>query len=64
MKWPYQAVAAVIRGHSLLASLPEVDSRSIAICGLSWGGYLTCITIGIDHRFKCAVSIYGCGTKS
>ena len=27
----------------------------------SWGGYLTCILAGIDHRFKVAVPVYGCG---
>ena len=39
--WSYHAVADVIRGHSLLASLPEVDPARIAITGISWGGYLT-----------------------
>ena len=59
--WTYHAVAAVIRGHSLLASREEVDARRTGICGISWGGYLTCITAGIDHRFKVAVPVYGCG---
>jgi len=59
--WSYHAVANVIRGHSLLASLPEVDRSRIAITGISWGGYLTCIVAGLDHRFKAAVPVYGCG---
>ena len=59
--WTYQAVAAVIRGHSLLASLKEVDSNRTALTGISWGGYLTCIVVGLDHRFKVAVPVYGCG---
>jgi dienelactone hydrolase len=59
--WTYHAVADVIRAHSLLASLPEVDSSRIAITGISWGGYLTCIVAGLDHRFKAAVPVYGCG---
>lgn len=59
--WSYHAVAAVIRGHSLLRSLPEVDSRRTGITGISWGGYLTCIAAGIDGRFKVAVPVYGCG---
>src|SRR6185503_15401841 len=59
--WSYHAVAAVIRGHSLLASLPEVDPRRIGITGISWGGYLTCIVAGLDHRLKVAVPVYGCG---
>jgi dienelactone hydrolase len=59
--WTYQAVAAVVRGHSLLASLPEVDPHRIGITGISWGGYLTCIVAGIDDRLKVAVPVYGCG---
>jgi len=59
--WTYHAVAAVIRGHSLLVSLPEVDPHHIGITGISWGGYLTCIVAGLDHRLKLAVPVYGCG---
>ena len=59
--WSYHAVAAVMRGHSLLASLPEVDRARIGITGLSWGGYLTCIVAAIDDRLKVAVPVYGCG---
>ncbi len=59
--WTYQAVADVILGHSLLASLPEVDANRIGITGISWGGYLTCIIAGVDHRLKCAIPVYGSG---
>ncbi len=59
--WSYHAVAAAIRGHSLLLSLPEVDKARTALTGISWGGYLTCIIAGVDHRFKAAVPVYGCG---
>ncbi len=59
--WSYHAVAAVIRGHSLLCSRPEVDPRRIAVTGISWGGYLTCIVAGLDDRFRAAVPVYGCG---
>jgi dienelactone hydrolase len=59
--WTYHAVAAVIRGHSLLRSLPDVDPNRIGITGISWGGYLTCIVAGLDHRLKVAVPVYGCG---
>jgi cephalosporin-C deacetylase-like acetyl esterase len=59
--WTYHAVAAVLRGHALLAGLPEVDPQRIGITGISWGGYLTCIVAGIDHRLKVAVPVYGCG---
>lgn len=59
--WTYHAVAAVLRGHALLASLPEVDADRIGVTGISWGGYLTCIVAGVDPRLKVAVPVYGCG---
>lgn len=59
--WTYHAVANVLRGHTLLASLKEVDKDKIGITGISWGGYLTCIVAGLDDRLKAAVPVYGCG---
>lgn len=59
--WTYSAVAAVIRGVSLIGSLPEVDPKRIGMTGISWGGYLTCIVAGLDDRIKAAAPIYGCG---
>ena len=59
--WTYHAVAAIIRGHTLLAARPEVDADRIAMTGISWGGYLTCIVAGLDDRLKAAVPVYGCG---
>jgi dienelactone hydrolase len=59
--WTYHAVAAAIRAHSLLAAQPCVDKNRIGLSGISWGGYLTCIIAGVDHRFKAAVPVYGCG---
>ncbi len=59
--WSYHAVAAVLRGHALLRTLPEVDRKRIGVTGISWGGYLTCIIAGIDPDLKVAVPVYGCG---
>ena len=59
--WPYHAVAAVIRGHSLLRAQPEVDPDRTGLTGISWGGYLTSLVAGLDDRFKLAVPVYGCG---
>jgi dienelactone hydrolase/lysophospholipase L1-like esterase len=59
--WTYHAVSDVILAHSLLRSLPEVDAERTALTGISWGGYLTCLTSGIDLRFKASVPVYGCG---
>lgn len=60
-QWTYHAVADVILGHSLIRSLPQVDAERTGVTGISWGGYLTCIVAGVDHRFKFAAPVYGCG---
>ncbi|MFN6094387.1 MAG: alpha/beta hydrolase family protein [Verrucomicrobiota bacterium] len=60
-QWAFHAVSAVVRAHSLLRSFPQVDPARIGITGISWGGYLTCISAGIDQRFAFAAPVYGCG---
>lgn len=60
-QWPYHAVAAVIRAHSLLRSLPGVDVERTGITGISWGGVWTEVVMGLDERFKFAAPVYGCG---
>lgn len=60
-QWPYHAAADVLLAHSLLRSLPDVDPDRIGLTGVSWGGYLTCLTSGLDPRFKFAAPVYGCG---
>ena len=41
--------------------LVEVDADRVGLTGISWGGCLTCIVAGLDHRFRVAVPVYGCG---
>lgn len=60
-QWAYHAVANVALAHSLIRSFPEVDTARTAITGISWGGFLTCISAGIDPRYKAAAPVYGCG---
>jgi dienelactone hydrolase len=60
-QWTYHAIADVMLAHSLIRSFPEVDAERTGVTGISWGGYLTCITAGVDARFKLAVPVYGCG---
>ena len=60
-QWTYHAIADVLLAHSLIRSFPEVDAERTGVTGISWGGYLTCITAGVDPRFKLAVPVYGCG---
>jgi len=60
-QWTWHAVSAVALAHSLIRSYPEVDADRVGVTGISWGGYLTSIVAGVDHRFKLAVPVYGCG---
>lgn len=59
--WQNHSVPAVIRAHSLIRSFKEVNEERTAVTGISWGGYMTCIVASVDHRFKAAVPVYGCG---
>jgi len=60
-QWMYHAISDIIIGHSLLASLSEVDANKIGITGISWGGILSSLVSGIDKRLKCAMPLYGAG---
>lgn len=60
-QWQFHAVSNIISAHSLLRSFEEVDAERTAMTGISWGGYLTNIVAGIDHRYKAAVPVYGAG---
>ncbi|MFA6549582.1 MAG: acetylxylan esterase [Candidatus Margulisiibacteriota bacterium] len=60
-QWTYHAVADIILANSLIRSFPQVDPEKVGITGISWGGYLTCIVAGVDHRFKFSAPVYGCG---
>ncbi|OFX33276.1 MAG: hypothetical protein A2W90_03705 [Bacteroidetes bacterium GWF2_42_66] len=59
--WYYQAVAAIIRAVSFLESRSEVNKEKIGIMGISWGGYNTSVTVGVDERLSAAIIVYGCG---
>ena len=63
-QWPYHAVGALVRAHSYLLSLPEVDSDKTGLTGISWGGFLTILTAATDRRFKFAMPVYSCGYYS
>jgi len=60
-QWPYHAVGALVRAHSHLRALPEVDAGKTGITGISWGGFLTVLTTAVDSRFKFAMPVYACG---
>lgn len=60
-QWMYHAVASVIAANNILHNDPRVDSSKIGICGISWGGVITSLTLGFDNRFAFAIPIYGSG---
>jgi len=59
--WTYHAVAAVVRGCSLLAAQPEVDSGRLGMHGLSLGGCVGAIAASIDDRARAAALVFGAG---
>jgi dienelactone hydrolase len=60
-QWMYHAVADTVLAQSLLRSFPEVDTGSIGLMGISWGGVVASTVVGIDTRFAFAIPTYGCG---
>ena len=60
-QWAFYSISSIIRAHSLLLSFPEIDKKHIGITGISWGGWLTSLTVGYDQRFCYAAPVYGCG---
>ena len=61
LQWQFHAISNVIRAHSLIRDLAEVDEARTALTGISWGGYLSNMVAGLDNRFNCVVPVYGCG---
>ncbi len=59
--WTYHAVAAVVRGCSLLAAQPGVDPGRISMHGLSLGGCVGAIAASIDDRTRAAALVFGAG---
>ena len=56
----YRVASIVMQAHSLLLNFPEVEKNKTAVTGVSWGGFQTCLAIGLDNRFKAASPVYGC----
>ena len=59
-QWQFHAITALLRAHTIIANTEGVDPNRIGVTGISWGGYLTCLMMGIDPRYKAAIPIYGC----
>jgi dienelactone hydrolase len=59
-QWFYHCIPQVILAHSLIRSFPEVNPQKTGLIGVSWGGVITCLVVGVDDRFKFAIPVYGC----
>ena len=58
-QWMFHAISDTILAHNILRSDERIDINKIGICGVSWGGVITTLTIGYDTRFAFAIPIYG-----
>lgn len=59
--WMYHAVGQSILAGNILRADSRVKSDSVGICGISWGGVVTSLTVGYDSRYAFAIPIYGSG---
>lgn len=59
-QWMYHAVSQTILANSLLRSLPETKDDQVGLMGVSWGGIISSIVLGIDQRFAFSIPVYGC----
>ena len=57
--WMFHAVCSAILSHNFLRSREEIDTEKIGVMGISWGGVITSVLIGVDNRFAFAVPTYG-----
>lgn len=59
--WIYHAVCGAIMCNNILRARADVDKNRIVMTGNSWGGFVTCVTAGVDKRFAAFASTNGCG---
>ncbi len=60
-QWMYHAISGAILAHNVLENDERVDATKIGICGISWGGVITSLTLGYNSKLAFAVPIYGAG---
>jgi dienelactone hydrolase len=49
-------IAKITRSLDVILKRPEVDSKRVAMVGLSYGGYYTLVTMALEPRIKTGVS--------
>jgi len=59
--WPYHAITHAAYSLSILRSQKKVNPDKLCSIGVSWGGYLNCLLVGMDDRIQGAVAHYGGG---
>ena len=59
--WIYHAVYNCIMSNNILRARDDVDENRIVLTGNSWGGYVTCVTAGVDKRFAAFATTNGSG---
>ena len=59
--WIYHAVCGAIMSNNILRARAGVDKNRIVMTGNSWGGFVTCMTAGVDKRFAAFASTNGSG---
>ncbi len=58
----FDAVLSAMKALYLLRSQPDVDTASIGVVGVSWGGYMTTMVCGLaGDQVKAGMALYGCG---
>ena len=62
--WQYHAITALLRAHTIISNTKGVDPKRVGITGMSWGGIITCLMMGIDSRYAAGIPVYGCGFLS
>lgn len=59
--YTYYSVAQIAAAHSYLLSQNYVDRNKTGVVGISWGGVMALIALGIDPRFCAGAIIYSAG---
>jgi dienelactone hydrolase len=60
-QWMTHALSQVWLANGILRAQPGVDAGRVGICGISWGGVITSLSLALDPRYAFAVPIYGSG---
>ncbi len=56
--WMHYATSSVMAAANLLKSLDCVDENKVGVCGISWGGVITMLTVCHYDKFAFAICVY------